>query len=127
MSRRTCAGRTSDKQQCRQAPLLDSEYCFWHDPDRAEEAAEARRLGGTRRRREGVVGGAYGYEGLKGTADLRRLYDIAAFDALGLENSIARVRALVALVTVGAKLLETGDFEGRLEALESAIGGEQPG
>jgi hypothetical protein len=39
---------------------------------------------------------------------------------LSLENSIARVRALIAIVLAGAKLLEMGELEERLAALEAA-------
>jgi hypothetical protein len=48
-------------------------------------------------------------------------HEIAAFDALGLENSVARVRALTAIVQVGARLLETGEIEERVAALEAAV------
>jgi len=38
---------------------------------------------------------------------------------LGLENSIARARVLIAGALAAAKLLETGDLEERLAALEA--------
>ncbi len=93
-----------------------------HSPEYAEEIAEARRLGGLRRRREVAVAGAYEFNGLETVADLRRLLQIAALDALGLENSIARARTLGYLVGVAGKLLETGELEERLAALEAAHG-----
>ena len=93
-----------------------------HSPEYAEEIAEARRLGGLRRRREVAVAGAYEFNGLETVADLRRLLQIAALDTLGLENSIARARTLGYLVGVAGKLLETGELEERLAALEAAHG-----
>jgi hypothetical protein len=48
--RRACAYAKADGQPCRMAPLHERPYCFAHDPERAEEAAEARRLGGLRRK-----------------------------------------------------------------------------
>ena len=81
--------------------------------------AEARRLGGLRRRREVAVAGAYDFDGLETVAGLRRLLVIAALDTLGLENSIARARTLVYLVGVAGKLLETGELEERLAYLEN--------
>ncbi len=101
--------------------MRDGDFCLWHDPEHAEEVAEARRLGGQRRRRERVVAGAFEFNGLESTKDLRRILEVAVVDALGLENSIARVRALASLVTTAAKLLETGEFEERLEAIESVL------
>ena len=96
-----------------------------HSPEYAEEIAEARRLGGLRRRREVAVAGAYEFNGLETVADLRRLLQIAALDTLGLENSIARARTLGYLVGVAGKLLETGELEQRLAALEAAIHGQK--
>ena len=96
-----------------------------HSPEYAEEIAEARRLGGLRRRREVAVSGAYEFNGLETVADLRRLLVIAALDTLGLENSIARARTLGYLVGVAGKLLETGEFEQRLASLEMAMHGQK--
>jgi hypothetical protein len=122
MLTRSCLGTNQHSEPCRQPPLRDGDFCFWHSPDHAAEAAEARRLGGLRRRREGALSGAYELDSLASTPELRRLLEIAAFDALGLENSVARVRALTAIVQVGARLLETGELEERVTALEATIG-----
>ena len=75
---------------CQAAPVKDGDHCFWHSPEYAEDVAEARRLGGLRRRREVAVSGAYEVNGLETVGDLRRLLVIASLDTLGLENSIAR-------------------------------------
>ena len=75
---------------CQAAPIKEGDYCFWHSPENAEESAEARRLGGLRRRREVAVSGAYDFAGLESVADIRRILEIAVLDTLGLENSIAR-------------------------------------
>ena len=107
---------------CQAAPVKDGDHCFWHSPEYAEDVAEARRLGGLRRRREVAVSGAYEVNGLETVGDLRRLLVIAALDTLGLENSIARARTLGYLVGVAGKLLETGELEERLAALEVAHG-----
>jgi len=114
-----CAGRLPDGRPCRAWPLRGEPYCLWHSPDREEEAAEARRLGGLRRRREKTVAGVYDFEGLGSIEAIRRILAIAIFDVLGLENSIARARVLIAGALAAAKLLETGDLEERLAALEA--------
>lgn len=54
--------------------------------------------------------------------NLQRLLEVAAYDALGLENSVARARVLTAIVTVAAKLLEVGELEERITSLEATIG-----
>jgi hypothetical protein len=94
---------------------------LWHSPDHTAEAAEARKLGGLRRRRERTVSVAYDFDGLGSTESIRRVIEIATLDALGLENSIARCRVLIAAATAASRLLEVGDLEARLAALEVAL------
>jgi hypothetical protein len=118
--RRVCSGSKAGGP-CRAAPLIDADFCLWHDPEHADEVAEARRLGGMRRRRDRAVAGAFGINGLKTLEDLQRVLEVGVFDLLGLENSVGRSRALGGLVQVGAKLLETGEFEERLAQLESVM------
>jgi hypothetical protein len=43
-----------------------------------------------------------------------------ATDALSLDLSIAKVRAVIAVASAAAKLLETGELEERIAALEDA-------
>jgi hypothetical protein len=49
------------------------------------------------------------------------LLETVAVETLGLENTIARNRALTTIVATGAKLLELGDLAARLAALEAAL------
>ena len=118
----TCRAVKGDGQPCGAPRLRDGEYCFWHSPDHAKEAAEARRLGGLRRRKEKTVAGAYDLEGLDDVPKIRRLLEIAVLDTLSLENSVARSRTLAYLAQVALKTLEVGEFEARLEALEATVG-----
>ena len=98
---------------------------MFHSPEHQEEVAEGRKLGGLRRRREKTLASAYDIESLTSVAALRRLLEIAAFDTLALENSLPRSRTLVAVVTAGSKLLEVGELQARLAALEAATGRDQ--
>ena len=123
---RRCTELAATGKPCRAKPQRDSPFCFWHDPGNEEEVAEARRLGGLRRRREKTVSGAYDFNGLNSVEDIRRLLEIAAVDTLGLDNGIARVRALVQIATAAAKLLETGELEARIALLEAAVEGKRP-
>ena len=101
--------------------MREADHCFWHAPETQDEAREARRLGGRRRRREGVVSGSYEFEGLDSVPKIRRLLEIAVLDTLGLENSIARSRALAYFAQVSTRLLEAGELEERVGALEFAV------
>ncbi len=119
---RTCKAETQDGGRCGANPQRDSDLCYWHDPENAKEMAEARRLGGLRRRREKTVSGAYDIEGLETVGQVRRLVEVAVMDTLQLENSIARSRALAYLAQVALKMLEVGELEERLKALEMTVG-----
>ena len=118
----TCLGQLPDGRRCRSWPIRGEPYCLWHSPDREEEAAEARRLGGLRRRREKAVSGAFDFAGLDTLQSIRRLVEIAAVDTLGLENSIVRSRTLISAAVAAAKLLEVGELEVRIATLEAAVG-----
>ena len=118
---RACKQAIDGGRACGANRLREGEYCFWHDPEHATEAAEARRLGGLRRRKEKAVEGAYDIEGLENVVQVRRLLEIAVMDTLSLENSIARSRTLAYLAGVALKALEAGDTEERLRALEETL------
>ena len=118
---RRCRATTATGGPCDATPMREQDWCFWHHPEHQKDATEARRLGGNRRKREGMVAGAYEFNGLRSVDDIRRLLEIAVVDALGLDNSIARVRALASLAVAAVKLLESGEFEERLEAIEAVL------
>ena len=115
-----------DGRLCRAGPQRDRPFCFAHDPERAADAAEARRLGGLRRRKEGTIAVAYDLPGLDTVEGIRRLLDIVVTDGLGLENGISRLRVLISAATSATRLLETAEFEDRLAAVEAAIAAPSP-
>jgi hypothetical protein len=119
VARRSCTFLMPDGRACRAGPQRDRPYCFSHDPERAEEAAEARRLGGLRRRKEGTIAVAYDLPGLDTVAGIRRLLDVVVTDGIGLENGVARLRILISATVAATSLLKVGEFEERLAALES--------
>ena len=98
VTKRTCRGITKGGERCSAWPLHNSDFCFMHDPDHLEEAAEARRIGGQRRKRESTLLGAYEISGVGSVADLMRLLEVVMFDALSLENSVARGRLLLGVI-----------------------------
>jgi hypothetical protein len=118
---RTCKALKEDGSRCQAAPLLDGDFCLMHSPEHAEEMAEARRLGGLRRRREKAVSGAYDFGGLADVGQVQRLLEIAASDTLSLENSVARSRTLAYLAQVALKALEVGELAERIDALERLV------
>jgi hypothetical protein len=119
---RTCKARNDKGQPCAARPMRDSDYCVFHDPEHAEVVLEARRAGGQRRKKEAAVATAYDFQGLTSIEDIRRLLEVAAYDALSLNNDLGRVRALGYLAQVACTLLEKGETEERLAAVEAALG-----
>jgi hypothetical protein len=119
---RTCKALNEQGEPCRAAPLHDSDYCVFHDPEHAAAMKEAQRLGGLRRRKEATLALAYDFEGLTGIPEIRRLLEVAAIDALNLENNLGRIRALGYLAQIAASLLEKGELAERMKAIEAALG-----
>ncbi len=119
-SRRICAQKHPSGEPCGAPPIRGEDFCFWHHPEYADDAAQARRMGGLRSRRESTVAGAYELEGIDTVVGLRRVLEIAILDSLGLDNGIARARTLGYLVGVSLKALELGDLEDRIAVLEQA-------
>ena len=78
--------------------------------------------GGLRRKRESTVSAAFDFEGLGSIPQIRRLVEVAALDVLSQENSISRARTLAYLAQVASGLLEKGELEERLQAIEAALG-----
>jgi hypothetical protein len=122
VARRSCAFVMPDGQACRAGPQRDRPYCFAHDPERAADAAEARRLGGLRRRKEGTIAVAYDLPGLDTVVGIRRLLDIVVTDGVGLDNGIPRLRVLISTAVAAMNLLKVGELEERLAALEAVVG-----
>ncbi len=117
----SCTYQMPSGRLCRATPMRDAPFCFWHSPETTEEAAEARHLGGLHRRKKKTVGAIYGFRGLRTVEDNLGLLETAAIETLALENSIARNRTLGGFAATGLKLLEAGDLEERLRALELAL------
>jgi len=93
-----------------------------HDPRLARERAQARRLGGLRRRREKATSEVYDWAGLGKVKEIQRILEVAIVDTLGLDNSPARSRTLGYLASLSLKSLEVGELEQRVSALERLLG-----
>ena len=121
MPGRCCQAANVRGEPCGAPPLRDGDLCFQHSPAHAEEAAEARRLGGLRRRREGAVAGAFELDSLNGPAELQRALEIAMLDTLVLENSVPRNRTIMNIVLVALRLPGATELEDSVQALEQAV------
>ncbi|MGD0863779.1 MAG: hypothetical protein ABSA21_13660 [Candidatus Limnocylindrales bacterium] len=122
MVNRGCTFEMPDGPACRAPALRGKSVCYWHDPDKADEAAEARRIGGLHRRKAKSVATIYDFAGLRTVESAQRLLETAAIETLALENSISRNRTLISAASGAGKLIEAGELDARLAAVEAAVG-----
>ncbi len=109
MVNRGCTFEMPDGLACRAPAMRGQSHCYWHDPARLEEAADARRLGGLHRRRATSVATVYDFAGLRTVEGAQRLLETAALETFALDNSIARNRALIAAARMAPKLIESAE------------------
>ena len=83
-----------------------------HCPEHAAEAAEARRLGGLRRRREVAVSGAYDFCGLESVGDIRRLLEVGE-----LEQRLASLESVLR----GPRVLPEPVFDEQPESISVSL------
>ena len=116
-----CTATTKSGAPCRGYAGAGSALCFWHDPQRATDRAQARAAGGRARhaRRLATHAGDPDALELQTIADWLALLARSARDLLTLENSIGRARACAYLASVAIRALTEDEFEARLTALEN--------
>jgi len=116
-----CQAITKQGQAC-QAPAGAGGFCFWHDPGRGAERAQARKLGGYNRRRGHGGGDLAGVPGqVRTLPDVLGLLDYTLAETVALENGIQRGRLLVALAAGYVTAIQAGELLARVEALEMAL------
>lgn len=119
-----CSGQRPDGSDCRSF-VIDFEpgglsgYCWNCSPRRRQEREEARRRGGMRSR----GGGNVVMEGplLENAGTLVRLYGEVWAEAAAQRPGHSRIRSKIALLSLGAKLLELSEYERRIQDIERAL------
>jgi len=124
-SQSTCRHVKEDGMPCRAKTRPGVDYCFFHDPDRAEERAAAREAGG-RARKAAVLPEDTPRRPVKTAGDVIDL----------LSETINQVRTGALDPRVGncvgylsgivLKAAEQGELEERLAALEATVHGHRP-
>ena len=114
-----CKAKKKDGKPCESAARA-SGYCFIHDPSQAKERAKARKLGG-RNRKRGAGNTPYPDADTKTAQGLTTFLDALLRETWQLEQGIARSRTLAYIVSVQKSVLEVGELENRLEAIESVL------
>ncbi|MDL1895559.1 hypothetical protein FBQ82_04760 [Anaerolineae bacterium CFX7] len=115
-----CKALTKKGLYCPNKPSANG-YCFTHDPTRGKERAQARRKGGSHSRVPHNGNADALPKQVRTLTDVLAILDYALAETLPMENSIQRGRLLVALSHAFIEAIKTGEFEARVEALESAL------
>lgn len=124
-SDRKCRGKRADGDPCHAAVASGSDYCFFHDPDRAEERREAQALGGSRNRMKTLATDAP--DVTVGTCeDVVRLLAKTINQVRRGEIDPRVANAVGYLANVLIRALEQGEIEARLAALEAALAAPRP-
>jgi len=119
---RRCAALTRDGTPCQAWAGDGSKFCYWHDPERAEDRQRARAKGGRARHGRTVnPPGGRGPVTIETAADVLPILQRAINDVLALENSISRARALGYLAGQVVKAFEVTELQERVEVLEVAL------
>ena len=119
---RSCKARTKRGDPCGAYALPHSDFCFHHDPTRAQERRDARQKGGRARhgRKIQVTADVHSVT-LHEVGDVLPLLSQAIKDVLLLENSVARARTIGYLAGVAIKALELSELEQRVAVLEKTL------
>ena len=120
MKKQSCRAVKSDGSRCQAAALPDSDFCFFHDPSRADERRDAQALGGRQNR----------MKTLDATAPDIRVEDCQDVVRL-ISETINQVRkgqidprvanAVGYLANVLIRAVEQGEMEKRLAELEAIV------
>jgi hypothetical protein len=102
--------------------MHDDDFYFWHSPNHAEDAAQTRKLGGMRPKREGTYRAPTTSRASPPSPTSSVCSKSPSWTLSASTTRIARVRALIAASLAAAELLEVGEMEERLTAMEAAIG-----
>ncbi len=115
-----CTATNAAGERCG-AQAIRAGFCPWHDPERQEEMAEARRKGGKAksnraRARKQLTSTAMTPAELEGVIGLTITQVLAGAKAPGIGNAVA------ALARASIAIREATELEERLAALEAASG-----
>jgi hypothetical protein len=120
--KRQCAGYNRRGEPCGCAPLQDSDFCYFHDPDTAEKRRASRAKGGRARHGRHLGGdGDPDPVTIKKPGDVLPVLSEAINDVRRLENSVNRARAIGYLCGVIVKAFDVTNMQQELAALRAVL------
>lgn len=120
---RTCIGTTNAGDPCRAAAANGSLYCAFHDPQRAAERTEWRRMGGkassTQKRLSRLIQDAEALE----TGDVLRLLSGGMLLLMEGKLEPSTLQALASAAKTIDAIQRTSELQRRLDELEASLSG----
>src|SRR5262245_38961195 len=113
-----CKAKTASGAPCKMGALKGSKFCFTHDPSTRAQQAAARRKGGENRHTPHFADPSLLPAKVEKLEDANKLLTYTLAEVVGMDNSIARARLLLALFDSFVKSFEIGELEKRIAALE---------
>jgi hypothetical protein len=118
--KRPCQAKTADGTICQAAALAGSDFCFFHDPDRATERREANAAGGRQGKMKTLDADAPDVRVESSQDVVRLLSDTINQVRTGqLDPRVANAIGYLANILIRAA--EQGNIEKRIEDLEAAV------
>jgi len=118
--KRPCRATKPDGSSCQAAALPGSDFCFFHDPDRADERREANAAGG-RQGKMKTLDAVTPDVKIESCQDVVRLISETINQVRRGELDPRVANAVGYLANVLIKAVEQGDMEKRLEDLEATV------
>jgi hypothetical protein len=118
--KRPCQAKKPDGSSCQAAALPGTDFCFFHDPDRADERREAQSFGGSRNRMKTLDASAPDVK-VESCQDVVRLISETINQVRKGQLDPRVANAIGYLANVLIKAVEQGDMEKRIEDLEAAV------
>ena len=117
--KRPCQAKTADGSGCQAAALPSSDFCFFHDPDRADDRRQANAAGG-RNGKMKTLDGAPDVK-VESCQDVVRLISDTINQVRRGELDPRVANAIGYLANVLIKAADQGDHEQRIKDLEAVI------
>jgi len=118
--KRPCQAKKPDGTSCQAAALSGSDFCFFHDPDQADERQAARSFGGSRNKMKTLGADAPDVK-VESCQDVVRLIGETINQVRKGQIDPRVGNAIGYLANVLIKAIEQGDMEKRIETLEAAV------
>ena len=123
--KKSCHGTKTDGSRCQVAALPGSDFCFFHDPDRADSRREAQALGGSQNRIK-TLDAATPDIVIEDCQDVVGLISLTINQVRKGQLDPRVANAIGYLANILVRAVEQGETEKRLDELESIVKKPRP-